>query len=530
MSDISSIPSTQIAKGSTAAQAGGKATSGVTANFAGAGNFWDMIFSNIFTGQGDKTSVTGLTNPVVVPDTQPQIQGQTKTEKNPMALLQIALSNQTIDENGNIVLPNTANDTKSLQSSLELTDGIINHLKNTLPEGAQKEGIFAQLLAKLQARSESLRADIATLTSGMLPKDMPLEDVPMPLMISLGLTPSEIAQVADHVKALEEKLGREITVEDLIAGVGNLPPQAQTQTAVTTAESSLPVIDEATQPTDDLAAQLNALDVGGDDIPEQVAPALKPAPKAAGAADLRADLEIEGTEDINGHVTHADAKKSNLNFKENLAAATQPVRAQTVTGTGGEILLPVAAFTADADTTMWQQLGIAPTSSSSLSPAGQAAAMTAGNTQAGQPHPATQLVAATMTRAGKEGVSDTMTLQLDPPELGSVNIRLEFGKDKSVKAHLTVEKTETYLMLQRDGLMLERALQNAGLDANSNSISFELAQGGAGDNFRNDGQGGGEKNFGNTAKAGDDADETINSTMTWSVDSATGHVRYNILA
>src|SRR5690606_23241412 len=118
---------------------------------------------------------------------------------------------------------------------------------------------------------------------------------------------------------------------------------------------------------------------------------------------------------------------------------------------------PVAAFTTDADTTMWQQLGIAPSSSLNLSPAAQAAAMTSGSTHAGQPHPATQLVAATMTKAGKEGIADTMTLQLDPPELGTVNIRLEFGKDKSVKAHLTVEKAETYLMLQRDGLALERA-------------------------------------------------------------------------
>lgn len=522
MTDISSIPSTQIAKGSSSAQAGGSASTGVTANFAGGGNFWDMIFSNLLIGNTKAAATTGLTNPVLTADAA-------KAEANPMALLQIALSNQTIDENGNIVLPDAANDAKSLESSLELTNNLINHLKNVLPEGAQKEGIFAQVLSKLQARSETLQADITALSSGTLSKETPLEDIPMPLMIALGLSPSEIAQISDNIKALEEKLGREITIEDLIAGVGNLIPQQPQAQVVAGTQAALPVIDENTEATDDLAAQLNALNVGGEETPvEEAAPTLKPAPKTAG--DLRADLEIEGTEDIDGHVTHADAKKAAMNFKENLTAANQSAKPQAVTGTGGEILIPVAAFTVDNDTTMWQQLGVAPSSSLNLSPAAQAAAMTSGQTQAGQPHPATQLVAATMTRAGKEGVADTMTLQLDPPELGTVNIRLEFGKDKTVKAHLTVEKAETYLMLQRDGMALERALQNAGLDANSNSISFELAQGGTGDDFRNDGQGGGERNFGGKANGAEEAAETINSTMTWSVDSSTGHVRYNILA
>jgi flagellar hook-length control protein FliK len=148
---------------------------------------------------------------------------------------------------------------------------------------------------------------------------------------------------------------------------------------------------------------------------------------------------------------------------------------------------------------------------------------------AGHTHPATQMVAASLTRAGKDGNSE-MTLRLDPPELGNVNIRLSFTKDKTVKAHIIAEKPETYMMLQRDGHTLERALQNAGLDARSDSISFELAQGGT--DFNNNGEGGGERNFGggSNSQNANGGEELIQSTMTWAVDSETGHVRYNIFA
>ncbi len=537
MTDINPIVATKVAQGS---QPLAGASTGVTANFAGGGNFWDMIFSSLLTGDTkktntDATAVTGTTNPIITTD------ASVKTESNPLALLQIALSNQTIDENGNIVLPDAANDgTDGLQSRLDLTNDVINHLKNVLPENAQKEGIFAQLISKLQTRSDNLQASLSALEAGTLSMDTPVEDIPMPLLISLGLSPSEIAQVSDNIKALEEKLGRDITVEDLIAGVGNLIPQTPVATTLAADESikisapaadgsdTLPAINDTTEPTDDLAARLNALDVGAGD--EEGLTVTKPAVKSA--AEQRVDIEIEGTEEIGGKVTHADAKKAAMNFKENLVAANPAQAAkQAVTGSGGEILVPATMFSADSDVTMWQQMGVSASPTLNLGPAAQAATMTASNTQAGQPHPATQLVAATMTKAGKEGVADTMTLRLDPPELGSVNIRLEFGKDKSVKAHLTVDKPETYMMLQRDGLMLERALQSAGLDANGNSISFELAQGGADYNPDNNGQGGGEKNLGGSASKdnGDDAD-LISSTMTWAVDSATGHVRYNILA
>ena len=140
------------------------------------------------------------------------------------------------------------------------------------------------------------------------------------------------------------------------------------------------------------------------------------------------------------------------------------------------------------------------------------------------------MVAATLTTAGKGGEDSTINLRLDPPELGNVAVKLQFGKDKTVKAHLVIEKPETYMMLQRDGAALERALQSAGYDSSSQTLSFELAQDNSAFRQGNDDN---ANNFGGGGKTSQDAngaDEIIQSSMTWQVDPSTGHMRYNILA
>lgn len=143
---------------------------------------------------------------------------------------------------------------------------------------------------------------------------------------------------------------------------------------------------------------------------------------------------------------------------------------------------------------------------------------------ASQPHPAVQVVAATISKAAANGETKNITLQLEPPELGRVEVRMAFSKDKTVKAIVVAEKPETHLLLQRDGHLLERALFDSGLDAGGSSLSFELAHEGYDFNGRGgDGNGGYARNEGAP-------EEIIESTMTWRVDPETGHMRYSILA
>jgi len=70
----------------------------------------------------------------------------------------------------------------------------------------------------------------------------------------------------------------------------------------------------------------------------------------------------------------------------------------------------------------------------------------------------------------------SMTLQLTPNKLGSLDIKLKFKKDGSVKAHLIVEKPETLAMLQKDSGQLQKVLQHAGLNTDQSSLSFDLKQ------------------------------------------------------
>lgn len=101
--------------------------------------------------------------------------------------------------------------------------------------------------------------------------------------------------------------------------------------------------------------------------------------------------------------------------------------------------------------------------------------------QAGRGNPITQNVATAMARLAHNAAAPgekSMTIFMDPPELGRVEVQMKFGQNKTVKAHIMVEKPETYAMLQRDSQTLNRALTNLGLDtAEGADITFDLSHG-----------------------------------------------------
>lgn len=145
---------------------------------------------------------------------------------------------------------------------------------------------------------------------------------------------------------------------------------------------------------------------------------------------------------------------------------------------------------------------------------------------AGASHPATETVAAMIKSSANGGDTSEIEIELDPPELGKLKIRLEFGADQSVKAHLTIDKPETYQMLQRDAHILEKALEDAGLNTDSDSLSFEMAEQGTDDNGHH---GGSSHGHGSGQENPDGGLEIIESTMNWYVDPDTGAQRYDLL-
>ncbi len=71
---------------------------------------------------------------------------------------------------------------------------------------------------------------------------------------------------------------------------------------------------------------------------------------------------------------------------------------------------------------------------------------------------------------------DRITLQLEPADLGRVDVRMDVRSDGSTQVVFTAERSETLDMLQRDARGLERTLQEAGVKADAGSMEFNLRQ------------------------------------------------------
>jgi len=65
-------------------------------------------------------------------------------------------------------------------------------------------------------------------------------------------------------------------------------------------------------------------------------------------------------------------------------------------------------------------------------------------------------------------------IQLQPKELGRIDVRMEITESGRMSALVVAERADTLDLLMRDARGLERALQQAGFDTDSNSLSFDL--------------------------------------------------------
>jgi len=100
------------------------------------------------------------------------------------------------------------------------------------------------------------------------------------------------------------------------------------------------------------------------------------------------------------------------------------------------------------------------------------------NVMASQSHPAIHAAAAAIVKGAKSEGTQTLSLRLDPPELGRLQVEMKYKKGDPLKVHVVLEKADTASMFQRDAHALENALKDAGLQTDSSSLSFELAKDG----------------------------------------------------
>jgi flagellar hook-length control protein FliK len=93
-------------------------------------------------------------------------------------------------------------------------------------------------------------------------------------------------------------------------------------------------------------------------------------------------------------------------------------------------------------------------------------------------HPTIQAVAVMIEKmtTGSDKAKQELSVQLDPPELGRMQIQLSLEKGDTMKVHLIAEKQDTLTLLQRDSHALREALDSAGIKLDGSSLSFDLAK------------------------------------------------------
>ena len=178
------------------------------------------------------------------------------------------------------------------------------------------------------------------------------------------------------------------------------------------------------------------------------------------------DFEIEWRRLVAAAQRDAGQAASSLSKAQTLAAAT----AEMPGADGARIDADSHALRAGSDGlaagrdgTLTQQI-----EASARAQAGQTPAQTRPGT------PADQVVF--QVQRALAGGTDRITIQLNPAELGRVDVRLDVGEDATIRAVVAVDRPETMELLQRDAKALMRALDDAGFVTDEDSLSFDLRQ------------------------------------------------------
>jgi flagellar hook-length control protein FliK len=98
-------------------------------------------------------------------------------------------------------------------------------------------------------------------------------------------------------------------------------------------------------------------------------------------------------------------------------------------------------------------------------------------------HSVTEQVAISLKRGVKDG-NDQIQINLEPASLGKIAVRLDFAQDGRVTATFSADRPDTLNLLNQDSRALEQSLRDAGLRADSSSLSFNLSGGDNGANAR----------------------------------------------
>ncbi|HEY6434424.1 MAG TPA: flagellar hook-length control protein FliK [Acetobacteraceae bacterium] len=124
--------------------------------------------------------------------------------------------------------------------------------------------------------------------------------------------------------------------------------------------------------------------------------------------------------------------------------------------------------------------------------------------------PAAQVAPVLLSLARSSGGTQHLTIRLDPPELGAVQIRVQQSGDAPARIEISVQRPETLDLMLRDQPSLQHTLDQAGVPVEGRHLVFQLdpqTQPGAGDNTG--GHDRGTPNASTTAEPEDDQDDPV---------------------
>ena len=135
---------------------------------------------------------------------------------------------------------------------------------------------------------------------------------------------------------------------------------------------------------------------------------------------------------------------------------------------------PGATSGGDAPATIPALAVAPPPAAAAIATAAPAADAPAAVTAASPATPIRQ-VAAALVHLTQNGSGSTVTLRLDPGELGQVQVRIDRGADGTSTVHVAAEKPDTLRLLIADQDALHRTLNGAGVSQEGRTLSFSLS-------------------------------------------------------
>ncbi len=379
-------------------------------------------------------------------------------------------------------------DPKDPKAAEKITDALSSIADGADP--ALTSDLSSEFATIIQAVDESSHIDDDVLSQ--------IEDALQGLMDNPDMTPEQLAAFSDNlVKDLKAKGIPDATILEYIDTL-NLPigeqaaalsPPASDDAVPASLASLVPA---AVNPFSSDAAP-RATDMPMDGTDTDIAAPLLAAVKAAGTGDLSSELTADTAGDAElpmhqqasatkKHVSADTTKIEAVPSPEVKADATPKAvpapKAEAQTST----LALVNAMASGDDNYTQQQTGMQTNDINSLQSMMGLRGDAAQNNMINYFQPDQKMAASTIQmiaiqmQQNAANKSSTFSMQLEPSDLGRLDIEMTFEKSGGVKAHVSAERPETLSMLQRDSHQLNRILQQAGLDVDDGGLTFDLRQ------------------------------------------------------